>query len=269
MIGAFKLESPVRGGDMTRPARRIGLMIAVIALGGLVSPAARADDDLKPAAVPAYLYKTTFVRAAPGKLLELIALCKNLDDALVAAGDERPLGWRHAEGDQWDLMLIFPMKSWEEYYSGERTDRRGAAAALEAGLAPCIAWREDLFVLGPPIETLRTAFEASGFFHIEMFVALPGKQADLLREREMENAYQVAMGRPAYFNFVRVSGAAWDVFSLGCYRDMLHWADTAGIPKEKKDEAARAAGFKDSASVGPCMRTLIDFHRDTMGGAIK
>jgi hypothetical protein len=102
-----------------------------------------------------------------------------------------------------------------------------------------------------------------------MFVSLPGKQADLLREREMENAYQEALGRPAYLNFIRDQGAAWDVFSLGCYRGMLHWADTANIPKDKKDEAASRAGFKDSGDIGPTMRTLILMHRDTMGGAVR
>ncbi len=253
---------------MTKPTRLTGMLIVSIAVAGLFPPAVRGGDEAKPIP-PTYLYKTTYVRAAPGKLLDLIALCKDMNDALAAAGDERPLWWRHAEGDQWDLMLIFPMGNRAEYYAADRVGRRAKASSLEAGLAPCVAWREDLFVLGPPLEVLKRSFEAAGFFHIEMFAALPGKQEELLREREMENVYQVAMGRPAYLNFIRVDGAPWDVFSLGCYRDMLHWADTAGIPKEKKDEAARAAGFKDSGEIGPYMRTLIDLHRDTMGGAIK
>ncbi len=253
---------------MTRRTRLMTAAVAIVALAGPVPQAAQGGSEVKPAQ-PTYLYKTTYVRAAPGKLLELIALTKDLNGALATAGDERPLWWRHAEGDQWDLMLIFPMGDSSDYYARERVARRAGVAGLEARLAPCIAWREDLFVLGPPLETIRKAFEASGFYHIELFRALPGKQEELLREREMENAYQVAMGRPAYLNFVRVDGAAWDVFSLGCYRDMLHWADTAAIPKEKKDEAARTAGFKDSSEIGPYMRTLIDLHRDTMGSGIK
>ena len=63
-----------------------------------------------------YLYKTTFVRAAPGKLLELIDLYKKQMPAYDAAGDERPFWWRHTQGDQWDLMLLFPMKSYEEFF---------------------------------------------------------------------------------------------------------------------------------------------------------
>jgi len=79
-------------------------------------------------AAPAYLYKTTFVRAAPGKLLDLIALYKDRMAVIEAAGDERPLWWRHTQGDQWDLMLLFPMGSYTEYYSSERISRRQKAA---------------------------------------------------------------------------------------------------------------------------------------------
>ena len=250
------------------------LLLAVVTV--LYSFAAPSTEALRPAG-PTYLYKTTFVRAAPGKLLDLIALYKGRMDVHDAAKDERPLWWRHAEGDQWDLMLLIPMGSYAEYHSKERLALRkkavGAASLtpeeFQDKLEACSAWREDLLVLGPPLETVKKAFEAASFYHVEMFIALPGKQAELFKEREMENAYQVAMGRPEYMTFVRQEGAAWDMFSLGCYRDMLHWADTGNIPKDKKDLAARQAGFKDSGEIGPTMRTLIVMHRDTMGGAIK
>jgi hypothetical protein len=261
---------------MTRRSRAMAALIAAVVLAGPLSRPAAAADEAAPAA-PTYLYRATFVRAAPGKLLELIGLYKDRMAFYDSAGDERPLWWRHAEGDQWDLMLIYPLGSYTDYYSAGRLARRAKAAGeqahspmeFERRVEACIAWREDLFVLGPPVEKVKKEFEAASFYHIEMFVSLPGKQADLLREREMENAYQEALGRPAYLNFIRDQGAAWDVFSLGCYRDMLHWADTANIPKDKKDEAASRAGFKDSGDIGPTMRTLILMHRDTMGGAVR
>jgi hypothetical protein len=254
--------------------RAMVFLLAMFAV--LCTFAAPAAEAPRPAE-PTYLYKTTFVRAAPGKLLDLIALYKGWMDVHDAAKDERPLWWRHAEGDQWDLMLLIPMGSYADYYSTERLALRKKAAGASSlppkefqdKLEACSAWKEDLLVLGPSLETVKKAFEGASFFHVEMFIALPGKQAELCKEREMENAYQVAMGRPEYMTFVRQEGAAWDMFSLGCYRDMLHWADTGNIPKDKKDLAARQAGFKDSAEIGPTMRTLIDMHRDTMGGAIK
>jgi len=116
---------------------------------------------------------------------------------------------------------------------------------------------------------MKKAADGTAYYHIEIFVALPGKQAELYKEREMENAYQVGTGRPATLIFVRDQGAAWDLFTLGCYRDLKHWAESADVPKEKRDMAARQAGFKDADAIGPYMRTLIDMHRDTMGVAIK
>ncbi len=228
-------------------------------------------------AEPAYLYKTTFVRAAPGKLLDLIALYKDRMAVVEAAGDERPLWWRHTQGDQWDLMLLLPMGSYSEYYSSERVSRRRKATEastitqreFQERLDACSSWKEDVFVMGPPIDSMKKASEGSAYYHIEIFVALPGKQAELYKEREMENAYQVGTGRPATLVFVRDQGASWDLFTLGCYRDLKHWAESADVPKEKRDAAARQAGFKDSDAIGPYMRTLIEMHRDTMGVAIK
>jgi hypothetical protein len=226
---------------------------------------------------PTYLYKATFVRAAPGKLLELIAVYKSrmaLDDA---SGDERPFWWRHTQGDHWDLMLLFPMESYTEYYSKERVYRRKQAAEafsippkdFAQKLQACSAWREDVFVMGPPLEAVKKAFEGTAYYHIEIFIALPGKQAELFKEREMENIYQVGTGRLENMIFVRDQGAAWDLFTLGCYRDLKHWAESADVPKEKREQAARQAGFNNPDEIGPYMRTLIDMHRDTMGVAIK
>jgi hypothetical protein len=242
-----------------------------MAWGGAIPSAAPGPGE------PSCLYKTTFVRAAPGKLLDLIALYKGRMAADDAAGDERPLWWRHTQGDQWDLMLLTPMGSYAEYYAKERLDRRSKAAgagplsqkAFLRELAACSSWKEDVFVMGPPLDALKKAFNAAAYYHIEIFIALPGKQEELFKEREMENAYQLGIGRPETLLFVRDQGAVWDIFSLGCYRDLKHWADSGDVSKETKLEAARRAGFKDPDAIGPYMRTLIDMHRDTMGVAIK
>lgn len=228
-------------------------------------------------AAPSYLYKTTFVRAAQGKLLELIDLYKSRMAVIEAAGDERPLWWRHTQGDQWDLMIIVPMESYASYYSADRIGRR-LKAAEAAGVADkdfqdrlnsCSSWREDLFVYGPSIEILKKEFNASAYFHIEIMVSLPGKQEELYKERAMENAYGMANGRPENFIFVRDQGASWDIYTLGCYRDLQHWAESPKVTKEEREANARKAGFPSAEAIGPYMRTLIDFHRDTMGVAIK
>jgi hypothetical protein len=227
-----------------------------------------------PSTKPVYLYKTTFVRAAPGKLLDLVALYKDRMAVIEASGDARPFWWRHTQGDQWDLMLLTPMGSYAEYYSKGRSARRDKTAASSQAefarkLNACSSWREDVFVMGPPLEFVNKAFEGTAYYHIEIFVSLPGKQDELFKEREMENTYAVETGRPYNMIFVRDQGAAWDLFTLGCYRDIKHWAVGEEITKEQRAAAARKAGFNGPDEIGPYMRTLIDMHRDTMGVAIK
>jgi len=69
--------------------------------------------------------------------------------------------------------------------------------------------------------------------------------------------------------FVRDQGATWDLFTLACFRDLAHWASSGDASKEKREAAARQAGFSDPDAIGPYLRTLIQMHRDTMGVAIK
>ncbi|MBM3791255.1 MAG: hypothetical protein FJW35_13030 [Acidobacteria bacterium] len=218
-----------------------------------------------------------FVRAAPGRLLDLIELYKGRMPVYDASGDERPFWWRHTQGDQWDLMLLFPMGSWTEYFSADRVALRQKAAGRSPLPQPEFArkfyefsaWHEDLYVEGPPLDAVRKAFQNTSYYHIEIFIALPGKQGELRKEREMENAYQKGIGRPETLIFTHDQGAAWDIFTLGCYRDLKHWAESYDVPQEKRDAAARAAGFQSADQIGPYMRTLIQMHRDTMGVAIR
>lgn len=227
-------------------------------------------------AEPATLYRAMFVQAAPGRLLDFIGLYKERGGVYDAAGDERPLLMRHSQGDRWDLLLLFPMGSFTEYYAPERAQRRQAAAE-RSSLAPaefrkrvyeCIAWHEEVFVDGPPLETVKKAWSGAGFYHLEIFVALPGKQAELYREREMENAYSKGIGRAETLIFTHVEGAAWDLFTVAFYTNVKHYAETSDVPAEKREAAARAAGFANADAIGPFLRTLISIHHDTLGVAV-
>ncbi len=249
------------------------LVFAVLA----IHPLAQDKDAEKQADESTYLYRTTFVRAAPGKLLDLIQLFKDRMEVYDAAGDERPFWWRHTQGDQWDLMMLFPMGSYTKYFSGKRVKKRKQAAkasslSQEAFLKEfraCAAWHEDLFVRGPSLERIQKEFKDTGYYHLEIFIALPGKYKELYKEREMENVYQTTLGRPYNMIFTRDWGASWDIYTLGCYRDLEHWAGSQEASKEDREAAARKAGFESPGAIGPYMRTLIFMHRDTMGVAIK
>lgn len=224
-------------------------------------------------AQPTYLYKAKLVQAGPGTLLELIDLYKSLMPSFATAGDETPLWIRHSQGDQWDLMIFFPMGSYREFYHPDRIARREKALPsmkeTVQKIAEAIAWQEDLFVYGPPLKDLRESFAKSSFFHVEMFVALAGKQAALYKEREMENAYLKALKRPENYIFVRDQGASWDLFTLGTFRDLKHYAEIADVSEQDQEAAAKAAGFDGAKFIGPYMRTLINRHHDTLATAVK
>jgi hypothetical protein len=222
------------------------------------------------AAEPTYLYKTKLVQAAPGKLLEVIDLLKASQASYKNAGDEQPLLMRHSQGDHWDLLVLIPMKSYADYYGAERIAKRMQTLKdIESRLDELITWQEDVFVYGPPLADLRKAFDSSAFFHVEMFDSLAGKQSDLFKEREMENAYLRALKRPENFIFVRDQGAAWDMFTIGAYRDLKHYAESAGISEADQEAAAKAAGFEAANRIGPYLRTMIRSHHDTLAVSVR
>jgi hypothetical protein len=219
-----------------------------------------------------YLYKVSLVQAAPGKLLELIDFYKSRAAAYQQAGDETPLWMRHSQGDRWDLLILSPMGSYADYYQPERISKRKKAddaLKLADKFGQDIAWQEDLFAYGPALPELRKAFSEGAFFHVEMFQSLPGRFADLYKEREMENAYAKALKEPENFIFVRDQGAAWDIFTIGVFRDLKHYAEGSGVPAKDQEAAAKAAGFESPSQIGPYLRRFISLHHDTLAVAIK
>ena len=235
----------------------------------LLSLAVQADTS--------YLYRTHFVRAAPGEILELIDVLQERMSFFDAAGEPAPFVMRHAQGDHWDLQIMYPMGSFVDYYSSERVERRTRAAEatgvsekeFRKRLRDLTSWQEDLFVLGPPLETMTAIMNSGGYFHTEIMIALPGKQDELFHEREMENVYQRLTGRPERMIFTRVSGAPWDNFTLGIFRDLQHFAARSDMTPEETEAAAREAGFESANKVGVYMRSLILRHQDTHGGIVR
>jgi hypothetical protein len=221
---------------------------------------------------PSYLYRTELVQATPGKLLDLIDIYKQKAALDQEAGDEPALWMRHSQGDRWDLLRLVPMHTYADYYNPGRIEARERAAAKAtwpATLAQDIAWEEDILVYGPPLDALRKPFADGGLFHVEMFESLPDKRSDLFHEREMENAYSAALGQPENFIFVRDQGASWDLFSIGVFRDLKHFASSSDATPDAQAAAAKKAGFTSPSDIGPYLRTLIRLHRDTLAVAIK
>jgi len=199
------------------------------------------------------LYRMTLLRAAPGRLLEVVAELKaQKRDALIL---------RHSQGDQWDLMVLAPVGSYVEHFA-----RPTATAPLTD--PERLSFQEDTFVRGPELRAL-PGFDTGGLYHVEMFNALAGKRDELVREREMENAYLRALGRPTNAIFVRELGGAWDAFTVGAYRSWKHFAERDDIPAERSQAAAREAGFEDADHIGPYLRSLIQSHHDTLATPVR
>jgi hypothetical protein len=219
-----------------------------------------------------HLYHVVMLRAAPGRLLDLIELLREERDLLRDVGEPLPYWMRHTQGDQWDLLMLYPMGSFHEYYEPARAARRlesGTQKGLSEGdlkreVDRLTSWRDELFVRGPTPDVLGAAFGSNDFYHVEMFVALAGRHRDLLEERRMENEYLRGIGRPQNLIFLREAGGPWDSFTLGFYRDLKHYSESGDIPAADEDRAARAAGFRGADQIGATLRRFILYHRDTL-----
>jgi acetamidase/formamidase len=221
-------------------------------------------------------YRLQLLQAAPGRLLDLIDAVKRHAATAAAAAEAAPVIMRHSQGDHWDLAVLWPLGDRGTYDDPARVANREAArsaGALEAGLErqldPLVSWHEDLFLRGPSVDALRAHVKDAGLLHYEMMQALPGRREALVDERKMENAFNRNRGRGETLIFVREAGAAWDVVTLGAYRNWMQYAESDIVPKETSDAAARKAGFPNADGVGPYMRTLISTHRDTLGPQIR
>jgi hypothetical protein len=209
---------------------------------------------------PAEAYRALFVQAAPGRLMELVELMRARRDS--APADSRPVLLRHSQGDQWDLVLLQPVGTLARYFATDRT-------APDRLWDRLVAWQEDLFVAGPPVEEFRAAADRAGSFHLEIFVALAGERDSLKAEREMENRFLRSVGKPGNFVFTRLAGASWDLFTVGFYRDLQQFAEPTGRTPEQEEAAARAAGFVSREAIGPYLRRFINGHHDTIGSVVR
>jgi hypothetical protein len=199
------------------------------------------------------LYRMTLLRAAPGRFDDLLAEVRR------EAGGSGGLAVRHSQGDQWDFLLLVPVPA---------ATAVGGRALTPPFSEAAVAWQEDELVRGPAFDVLPD-FLSAGLYHFEMFDAVPGKLDELVREREMENAYLAAVGRPRNLIFRREFGAAWDAFTIGAYRDWRHYAERDLVTPDQARAAAVAAGFASDQAIGPYMRSLILFHHDTLANRVR
>jgi len=217
-----------------------------------------------------YLYKVTTVRAEPGKLSDLLDWIADMKgtDFFEEAGTQAPFVMRHSQGDQWDLLKIVPMGSWTDYHAKAAKIKRAKAAKayadqLKLGYA-LIAFEEDVFAYGPPLKDVKSEYNGNGFYHIEMFRAGAGKADELVEQRRMENKYLKMTGQKENMIFSRAAGSDIDVFTIGFHPDFESFVTQGTATPGEKEDAAKAAGFKDRADLSFYLRSLISGHHDTL-----
>lgn len=288
--GALKLapdSAHRRGSQRSRGAVAAALMTLLVACtttGGVAAsageavPAAGTSTSAGTTQTGDYLYRTVMLRAAPGSLARVIEMIRERIPVWSGAADAGPFWMRHSQGDQWDLLLLFPAgPDFAAYYGSEAANRRARAAAASgeseaqflARLRPHVSWQEELWVYGPGPQAVASRFAGADFYHVEIFLALAGKRDELVTQRQMENVYLDGIGRAPNLIFRRAGGAAWDCYTIGFYRDIKHYAESADIPADVEDRAAVMAGFESSSTIGTYLRELIAAHHDTLAVAVR
>jgi len=214
-------------------------------------------------------YKLSLYRAAPGELLSLIGDLKSKIIKYKESGGNQPFIVRHSQGDHWDFMVYEHIEDYQKYYSNTNKLYEVFTPAFGDDFYNLVAFHESFYASGPDYKTVLDIFGQNSFFHVELFVALPGKQTELLKQRNMENDYLKEIGRGENLIFTVDQGAQWDCFTLGGYRDIKHFAESADIPTEVEEKAALKAGFKGVNDISPYLRSLIAKHHDTLGGKLE
>ena len=242
----------------------LSAFVLVMGLAGIPSSmAAGVEGD--------YLYKVSLVRAAPGKLLELIEMIKANQPAgrEDEAGDLGPFVMRHSQGDQWDLLLMYPAGDYGRYFAEERNVARAAASAFRTRFNALAAFKEDMFAFGPELDLVRSAFAENGLYHVEIFNALPGKHEELLEERRMENAYLIGIGKRPNMIWRVDQGSDADSFTIGFYTSLQDYAAPAAVTdSEERNRIAIEAGFEGREYIGTYLRELISRHHDTLAVSV-
>lgn len=66
----------------------------------------------------------------------------------------------------------------------------------------------------------------------------------------MENTYAKAIKEPENFIFIRDQGAAWDIFTIGLFRDLKHYAESSDVPAKNGRPRPRLRALRRQVKLG-------------------
>jgi hypothetical protein len=187
------------------------------------------------------LYHVQFVKAAPGKLGALIEA--HLKAPADPADAEPPLIFRHAQGDDWQLMILSPMGK-------EHTIRAEQPSAAQQQfiqqLRGLSARHDDTITLGPPWAQARKVLlgdgEAGAVYIVSAFEPVPGQRQQLLKAlTEGPNA-----DASTTLILQHLEGAPWQLLTITRYASWVALGEamerqrkqTPGVPPTAEHTAA-------------------------------
>lgn len=226
----------------------------------------------QPAPAPAHeLYRIIFFKAAPGKLPDLIDAYRNapVPDNMTP----RPMVFRHQSGNDWDLMVIYPLGAKASMDANASTPPEAMRKFKERVMSD-YAWHADTYASGPPLDVVQRALavpqsaaqagNAGGLYLVEEDVALAGHHEALGTFLDRDMAAARARGS---VKFEHVQGAPWDFLVMFRYASWTEYAAAETDPAA--DDEARKQGFADADAVGLEFRTHISAHHDTFASRVQ
>jgi hypothetical protein len=196
------------------------------------------------------LYHIHVVKAAPGKLTQLIDAYKNAPGPAENEPQFSPIILRHREGAEWDLIVVAPL--------GKQTTITAAPApqAIQdyyQRLQPLSDWHSDTFAVGPAWAEVQKALvpakDATPVYQVTDYLAVAGQRAQL---RKVLEGDQSTPGRNILFS--HAEGASWNYLTVTRYDS---WA-ALGAP------AAPAQSGTPQPDPGMAMREYLVAHHDTI-----
>jgi len=220
------------------------------------------------------LYRVKLIRAAPGDLLEVIEELKSDISNYKDYGIEKPYLMRHSQGDQWDLLFIYPVKSLAKHFSSKSFRKKKKSKTLGKiygdRFYKKISSHQEAFFAGPSKDIFSKWFEEFSYYHVEIFTSLAGKQKELLKQRQMENIYLTELKRRPNLIFTKITGGQWDIFTIGFYKNLKDYASSGDHNSaDDRERAAKKAGFESTSTIGSYLREFLLEHHDTLAGAVR
>jgi hypothetical protein len=251
-----------------RPFGRAACALAIAAFALTVPASAQQaapSAAAQPQASSQELYHVHFVKAAPGKLAELVTAYQ---ESPVAEGEPGPpLVFRHMQGDDWDLMVLTPLgkdetlspaapsaevQRWTERTRGLRSQH---GDTFTAG-PPWTDVRSKLMDASRPTGTAGSAEPSGAVYTVTTYRSLPGH-----RDQLAGVLGRIAALYPDRRTILQhVEGAPWEFVVISRYDS---WSALGA------DEAAPAAalqkqGFASNDAISMELRQHVAEHRDTI-----